>query len=137
MHLEIDARMSMIFIKQLRAILCSELLSEAQINTSAISGISTMTAFLFLEQRKKYINLDMEKDKPVYYVPLARQLLAGKKKAVMLIATLSHPLLEILSVYFIKSEKDSHLKSKVSSTSYNKHTKNKQSKTICLTNTRS
>lgn len=66
MHFEIDARLSMIFIKQLRAILRSELLSEAPINTSAISGITTTTAFLFLELWKKYVNLDMEKDKSVF-----------------------------------------------------------------------
>lgn len=66
MHFEIDARMSMIFIKQLRAILRSELLSEAPINTSAISGITTITAFLFLDLWKKYVNLDMEKDKSVF-----------------------------------------------------------------------
>lgn len=58
--------MSMIFIKQLRAIICSELLSEAPIKTSAISGITTVTAFLFLDPWKKISNLATEKDKSVF-----------------------------------------------------------------------
>lgn len=81
MHFEIDARTSMIFIKQLRAILHYELLSEAPINTSAISGIATITAFLFLELWKKYINLGMEKEKSVFTMFLSQiNFLGGKKR---------------------------------------------------------
>lgn len=75
MHFETDARMSMIFVNQLRAILCPELLSEASINTRAISGITTITAFLFLELWKNHVTWKREKTAFPYQVNFLR----GKK----------------------------------------------------------
>lgn len=92
-HFEIDARMSMIFIKQLRAILCSELLSEAPINTRTISGITTITAFLFLELWKKYVTWIRRKTSQCLLRSFSKSTSCGEKKAVKLLATLSHPVL--------------------------------------------
>lgn len=88
MHFETDARMSMIFTNQLRAILCPELLSEASINNRAISGITTITAFLFLELWKNHVTWKREKTAFLYQVNFLRG-----KKAAELLATSSHPVL--------------------------------------------